>query len=272
MELVNHVFSRFIQQSVVKEDILDMMEQFGLIAKFTSTGTHTEYFVPAQLKTPPEHVWKEEPSSSDPCALYVHFADGFVPHGLFTQLMSTSISWCCQTWQIPPPDLYQNGVWFVIMGKHLIYDLILLCKKTFIKIVLKQRYQDESVFELESIEVASRVRVFIEDTLQKLSHEFPCLSGLQYQLRVTCPYCLAAECTNHRQVSCTHEDCLHLFELKQGQQLNCMKNFRGRKLSVRGMEKWLSLRRSQVQFSSFNRHWSWLITSIVSYCLHNKHD
>ena len=146
MELVNFVFSKFIQQSIVKEDILDMMEQFGLIAKFTSTATDTKYFVPAQLKTPPEDVWKQEPSSSDPCQLYLHFADGFVPHGLFTQLMSRSISWCCETWQIPLPSLYQNGAWFVIMGKQSMYDFILLCKKSFIKIILKQRYQDESVF------------------------------------------------------------------------------------------------------------------------------
>ncbi|KAJ7358690.1 hypothetical protein OS493_022128 [Desmophyllum pertusum] len=35
MELVDHVFYKFIQQGLVKEDILDMMEQFGLIAKFS---------------------------------------------------------------------------------------------------------------------------------------------------------------------------------------------------------------------------------------------
>ena len=256
MELVDHVFFKFIQQSVVKEDILDMMEQFGLIAKFTSTATDTKYFVPAQLKTPPEDVWKQEPSSSDPCPLYLQFADGFVPHGLFTQLMSRSISWCCETWQIPLPNLYQNGAWFVITSKQSIYDFILLCKKSLIKIVLKQRYQDESVSDLESVEVACRVRVFIEDTLQKLSHEFPYLSGLQYQLCIACPCCMA-ECTNHVQVSCTHEDSLHLFELKQGQQLICTRDFSGTKPSVRGMEKWLSLRRSQVRLLSFNGQWSW---------------
>ena len=114
MELVEHVFSKFQSQRVEKEDILDMMEQFGLIAKYTSTATSTKYFVPAQLKTTPKSICKLEPSPSDPCPLYLHFAGGFVPHGLFTQLVSRFISWCCKTWETTPPSLYRNGAWFVV--------------------------------------------------------------------------------------------------------------------------------------------------------------
>ncbi|KAJ7358705.1 hypothetical protein OS493_022147 [Desmophyllum pertusum] len=54
MELVDHVFYKFIQQGLVKKDILDMMERFGLIAKFSPSPTDVKYFVPAQLKSSPE--------------------------------------------------------------------------------------------------------------------------------------------------------------------------------------------------------------------------
>ena len=249
MELVSHVFSKFVDQTMVKEDILDMMDQFGLIAKFTSSTSGTTYFVPAQLKTPPTEICKLHPTPADPCPLYLHFRGGFVPKGLFIRLVSSSISWCCKTWQeTPPPTLYQNGAHFVIVGKQIIYDFILLCKKSFIKIALKQRNEDEEPVSVsESVEIPSRVRVFIDNTLQKLSHELPCLSGLQYELSVACPHCLA-ECSNHREAACTQEECFHFFELKEGQRLICTKNVRDTVRRVLGMEKWLSLRRIEVKY------------------------
>ena len=254
MELIDHVFSKFINQSFAQQDILDMMDKFGLIAKFTSTAFGTTYFVPAQLKTPPMKVCKLVPTPTDPCPLYLHFVGGFVPKGLFIRLVSSFISWCCKTWQqTPPPTLYQNGAHFVIVGEQIIYDFILLCKKNFIKIVLRQKDEadEESVSGSESIEIPSRVRVFIDDTLQKLSHELPCLSGLQYELSVACPNCLS-ECPNHREVSCTQEECTHFLKLKEGQRLVCTKIVGDSVRKVPGMEKWLSLRRTQVKLKTCN--------------------
>ena len=253
MELVNYVFSKFVDQTIVKEDILDMMDQFGLIAKFTSSASGTTYFVPAQLKTPPTEICKLHPTPADPCPLYLHFRGGFVPKGLFVRLVSSSISWCCKTWQeTPPPTLYQNGAHFVIVGKQIIYDFILLCKKSFIKILLRQKDEyEESDSGSESMEIPSRVRVFIDDTLQKLSHELPCLSGLQYELSVACPNCLA-QCPNHREVACTQEECTHFLKLKEGQRLVCTKIVGNSVRRVPGMEKWLSLRRTQVKLKRYN--------------------
>jgi len=247
MELVDHVFSKFIQQSVPKEDILDMMVQFGLIAKFSYTATDAEYFVPCQLKSSPEDLYKQEPSMLDPCPLYLHFVDGFVPHGLFTRLVSRSISWCCETWRTPLPNLYQNGAWFVLIEKQMIYDFFLLCNKSFIKIVLKQRRQDEVVSVETPVEVARRVRVFLEDSLQNLSQELPYLSGLQYELCIACPYC-QHKCPNHGQVSCTDENCLHFLEVKEEEQLICMKSVCDKVYTVHGVEMWFS-RTSQVSCS-----------------------
>ncbi|KAJ7358684.1 hypothetical protein OS493_022119 [Desmophyllum pertusum] len=147
MELVDRVFYKFIQQGLVKEDILDMMERFGLIAKFSPSPTDVKYFVPAQLKSSPESLCDVEPSSLDPCPMYVHFAVGFVPHGLFPQLVSRAISWCSKTGTEHAPKLYLNGARFVI-GRQVIHNLILICKKSFIKIILKLRNQDEAVSDV----------------------------------------------------------------------------------------------------------------------------
>ena len=249
MEHIDHVFSKFIQQGI-KDDILDMMEQFGLIAKFSPSPSDVKYFVPAQLKTPPKPLCQMAPSHADPCPLYIHFVHGFVPHGLFSQLVSRCIRWCCKTWPLELPKLYQNGARFVI-GKQ-IHDLIVICKKSFIKIVLRQKMQSHLVSE-RSEELPTQVRVFVEETLQTLSQELPYLSGLQYKLCVACPYWhhqgkdgVGQKCLNHGRVSCDDEECFHLLEMKEDQQLICMETFSDDLRTVRGLEKWFLKRTSQV--------------------------
>ena len=56
MELVDYVFSKFCEEDRVKEDILNMMEQFGLIVMFAPSPKEKMYFVPCQLKTPPGRI------------------------------------------------------------------------------------------------------------------------------------------------------------------------------------------------------------------------
>ena len=138
MELLHHVFSKFLLKGAAKDDILDLMEQFGLIAKFSPSKTDVKYFVPCQLKMPPDSICAMVPSSSDPCPLHVYFVTGFVPHGLFTRLVSRLVRWCSEAGPAQPPTLYQNGAWFVI-GRKIIYDLVLICKKQFIKFFVKQK-------------------------------------------------------------------------------------------------------------------------------------
>lgn len=239
MEFVDHVFSKFQQQRLVKEDILDLMEKFGLIARFATSPNDVKYFVPAQLKSPPEGLFEIEPSSADPCPLYLHFVDDIVPHGLFTQLVSRSISWCSETGCTQPPKLYQNGAWFVI-GEQIIHDLFLTFRRRYIKVVARQKTQSHQGSSCKFVEVGLLVREFLESTLQKVSLNLPYLSGLQHQFCVACPYCLQAsrKCSKHSQISCTHDDCLHLLEIKQGKKLICMETLCDKVYTVHGMDKW----------------------------------
>ncbi|KAJ7358871.1 hypothetical protein OS493_020709 [Desmophyllum pertusum] len=196
-----------------------------------------------------------EPSPTDPCPLYLHFVHGFVPHGLFQLLVSRSIRWCCETWPMEHPTLYQNGAWFVIGNQ--IHDFVLVCKTRFIKIVLRKRTQSHQVSREKSAELAALVREFVEGTLQDLSQELPYLSGLQYEFCVACPYChqeteeVGQACSNHNKISCTHEQCFHLLEIKQDQRLICMRKPCDKVLTVRGLGKWLLKRTSQVNRNSY---------------------
>ena len=63
MELVDLVFSNFLPKGVARKNILDLMEQFGLIAKFSSSKTGEKYFVPSQLKTPPDSLCSMAPTT-----------------------------------------------------------------------------------------------------------------------------------------------------------------------------------------------------------------
>ena len=243
------MFSKFLLQGVVRDDILNMMEQFGLIAKYSPSTTDVKlYFVPAQLKAPPDSLCAVEPSSSDPCPLYVYFTTGFVPHGLFTRLVSRSISWCSVAGPTQPPKLYQNAARFVI-GMQIIHHFVLICKKQFIKIVLNQITKSQ---RYNSSEVARKVKEFLVDSFQDLSQSLPYLHGLQFQFCVLCPQCQLEKCANHTQVKCTHSDCLHLLEMKEGKPLmcDCDESLCDEELTVHGLEKWFPQRTSQVHSDS----------------------
>mgnify|MGYP001795988494 CR=1 FL=1 len=53
---------------------------------FLYSTPDAKYFVPAQLRSSPDKLLDVQPSENDPCSLYVHFLDGFLPHGLFPQV------------------------------------------------------------------------------------------------------------------------------------------------------------------------------------------
>ena len=217
-ELVDDVFGKFCQQGAIKEDILSMMEQFGLIVKFESSlGVH--YFVPSQLSSPRQSLCRVEPSPSDPCPLYLHFPGGFVPHGLYSQLVSRCAKWCSGSKQ--KPVFRDMACSFIAReGTH---RFILFCKKRFITIVLKQTNQEDAASSAEIAEVPNDLLWFVEDTLQTFKRELPWLRNLEYEFCVECPCCPEDKniCRNHGQVSCSHENCMCVLQVQLGGQLSC---------------------------------------------------
>ena len=245
MELVDHVFSKCCQQQgLIKEDILNMMEQFGLIVKFATSPTNEMYFVPCQLKTPPDALCEMEPSPSHLCPLYLNFLGGFVPHGFFWQLVSRCTRWCSRNGFGQPPRFFHAAALFFIRSKFT-YHLVLLCKKRFIKIALKPTQSVCGPSFPEANEVAILVRTFLEGTMQNLRRELPWLSNLTWDLRVACPGCQQGEdtCSRHVDDSCDDEDCLCLLRILEGGQLShCSKRFCAEVPTVNGVEKWFAVK------------------------------
>ena len=245
MELVDHVFSKCCQQQgLIKVDILNMMEQFGLIVKFITSPTNEMYFVPCQLKTPPEFLCEMELSPSDPCPLYLHFEWGFVPHGLFCQLVSRCTRWYSESGFKETPLFFDRAARFFI-GKRSFHQFILLRRKRFIKIILTQpkavHLEVNQASFAETNGVAILVREFLQETMQTLTRELSWLRNLKCDLCVACPGCLRHEqvCSIHEQKCCTHEDCLCLLKVEAGIPRHCQKRLEGTTLP--GLEKWFSL-------------------------------
>ena len=257
MDLVDHVFADFIQKGLSKEDILNMMELYGLIAKFSFCPMDGErkqkYFVPSLLRSPPSGLYEIKPSKCDPCPLYLHFPDGFVPHGLFAQLVSRCIVWCsgCSP---EIPELYQNGAMFFFIGKQHIFDLVLICRKSFIKIILTRNPQASAPSTTYSATKAREVRVFFEGTLEKMSEELSWLRNLRFELCVACTHCLKSpdQCSRHSSVRCADDDCLRdcLLPLRPEEQLNCRKNYAREQIKICGLEKWLLVHEIEVKILS----------------------
>ena len=242
MELVDYVFRKFCKEGLVKEDILNMMEQFGLIVKFATSPTEVQYYVPAQVSRTPPTLRKMDPSSSDPCPLYLQFSGGFVPHGFFLQLVSRCTQWCSVRGLKQPP-IFLHGASTFFIEKKFKHQLILLCKKRFIKIVLKQTKPEDEASRSEIAEVASLVKIFLVTTLQNMPGELSWLRNLKCEFCVACPYCPEKEkpCQEHGQVSCVHEDCMCLLKVDPGGQLSdCPHSFCGEIRTIPTLEMWFS--------------------------------
>ena len=246
MELVDHVFSNCCQQQgLIKEDILNMMEQFGLIVKIITSTSPTEYFVvPCELKTPSKTKIEMAPSPSDPCPLYLHFLGGYVPYGFFWQLVSRCSKWSSESEfkHAQPPKVFLAASEFIIK-KEFSHQLIFLCKKRFIKVILKHSRPVHGASFAEAREVAFLVRKFLEETVQNLRHEVPWLSYFDCDFCVVCPDCLQKEeaCCIHDVASCDHEDCLCLLKiLEEGELKHCQEIVGVKQRTVEGLEKWFA--------------------------------
>ena len=259
-DLTERVFKQFCLQDAVKQDILELMEHFGLIAEISTSPTNVMYFVPAQVKAKDEPLRSLEPSCSDPTPLYIDFHTGFVPHGLFAQIVCRSICWVSKMvnqWKesslFPPPgkhleteltcdvQLCQNEARLFIIRRDSSHCLKLICKKRYIKIVLlKLVKKAEPNLGDSSNEVATQVLEFLKKTLQDLSEQFRYLHGLRYKLCVACPSCVegSQKCKKHETVSCKQDACLHLVEVKRYGQMICKYTYEV--LTVNGIERWFS--------------------------------
>ena len=192
--LINRVFAGSVGSTFHQQSILEMMEMYGFVAKFVCQEQRqgcdvVRYFVPAQLTVSPEDLWDLGPGDFDPCPLLFKFLDGFVPHGLFPQLVSRLVSRCPELECFECPKLFYNGV-RLGLGRQNQFDLVLLCSKHYIKLVWRSYGSSLSndVRENETVS-AIQVRALVEDELTSLCQQWQWLGNARYEVCVPCLPC-----------------------------------------------------------------------------------
>ncbi|XP_078363751.1 uncharacterized protein LOC144647958 [Oculina patagonica] len=247
MELVDHVFAEPMRTGLPKQDILNLMEIFGLIGKFlpdSETGEQ-RYYVPAQLASSSPGLNEINQSACDPCPLYLDFLDGFVPHGLFHQLVSRCIGWCNNCGFKVAPDLYNGGATLYI-GKEPIYNMFLICRKRFIKVILKQMDPSSTSLISASVEMEP---FEVHNNLDRILADLKCdlfgFRNLRYEWCVACNSCLETsyKCKKHSADHCSHDDCLHLLKVKEEKMICKERKFCTKTVTVPGLEKWFQIRK-----------------------------
>lgn len=264
MQLINKVFEKNLhcnESKSLQQDILDMMEMYGFVARFhPQQESNTEsrhansckYFVPAQLSISAGELWTLATQDTDPHPLVFKFCDGFVPHGLFPQLVSRLIGRSSELECMKIPKLYCDGVRF-FLGKRNEFDLILLCSKRSIKLALKcygsapPDTQQGTVFSLPI-----NVRILIEDELSKLCGQWHWLGNVRYEVCVVCLACQrsSVKCQRHKSPCCADLDCQHLLpisDVEPNTLMSCPEQVGDHsRFTLIGLNKWFPSAASEV--------------------------
>ena len=235
MAVVDLVFADSIQNGLFKQNILDIMELYGLISKFSSSSSKdcqvVEYCVPAQLRYKSPISWSVQDKWST-STIY-------------------PFPWCiCSTWA-----LFINGA-RLVNGMRCAFQLSLICRKGFIKVVLKMNQRCCSVtgssLTAASTKMANNVRDFLEASLKALTSGLFFLQSLRLKLCVACCHCLnnGDKCSKHKSTSCSEDGCLHLLRVHPEEELFCTKRYSDKTLTVSGLKKWFQAYTAQVFFFS----------------------
>lgn len=240
-------------REALQQSVLSMMEKYGFLAKFHhhhSNNSEIKYFVPAQLRVSDPELWKLEPRESDPCSLIFNFCNGFVPHGLFPQLVSHLIALSPKLECTKEPKLYCNGARF-FLGKKSQFDLVLLCSKHCIKLVFKG-YDTDSKQGVGS-SLAVQVRTLIEQELESLCKQWHWLGNVHYDVCISCSACFssATQCKQHKSASCLDQDCMHLLPISSVPDepitlFTCPEQVEHSRFTLTNLHKWYSSSTSEV--------------------------
>lgn len=249
-ELINYVFTKKLNcdhvatecECQAKKDILHMMQYFGLIAPIIPSEQKTGYcyLVPSHLSSSGEKELKKcYPSTNEPCPLYVRFQDGFIPHGLYFQLICKWCSMCGSQQQQElfqkEPKLFRNAAKFVLDNNFKVIMTVVCCKST-IKVCLHSQCEDKTNVDFKAAEIKNLIR----ESLDSMREKCTWYRGLKYELCARCPLC-ADGTTKDNKVErrpFADDDCLHPLETKNDQEMYCKEEMEWSE--VPGLKYWNS--------------------------------
>ena len=239
-KLIDHAWRDLLDNQENHKSLIAVMERLSLISPWPSSKDSKQYLVPSMLMSPPTDDVLQLLDSVNVPSLFVTFASGRVPPGLFSRLISHFFQWCGEEWKSKvSPQLFHNFAMFHILPDQGI-SVMFWCHSTAIEVAIYSTDNDEKRVDI-SRAVYWRLR-FILECMRK---EFHWLNNVKYDMCVCCPVCSrpgSGKCHDHDMRGC---ECLHFwseFDLRQRQ--HCDKPGRSllgdRRIRVKQFECWFS--------------------------------
>ena len=239
-KLIDHAWRDLLDNQESHKSLIAIMERLSLISPWPSSKDSKQYLVPSMLMSPPTDDVLQLLDSVNVPSLFVTFASGRVPPGLFSRLILHFLQWCGEEWKSKvSPELFHNFAMFHILPDQGI-SVIFWCHSTAIEVAVYSGDNDE-----KRADISRAVHWKLRFILECMRKEFHWLNNVKYDMCVCCPVCSrpgSVKCRDHDVRGC---ECLHfLSESDLRQRQHCNRQGRSllgdRRIRVKQFECWFS--------------------------------
>ena len=213
--LIDHAWKHLFENQESRTSLIAIMERLNLLCSCPSSDCNKQYLVPSMLMSPPTDDVMTLLDSVKVPSLFVRFASGRVPPGLFSRLILLFLQWCSEEWSnCTSPQLFRNFAMFHILPDQGI-SVILLCHSSSIEIIVysgDDECETTTAFTRGNCDVSTSRSIHwkLRLTLECMRKEFNWLKNMKYEMCVCCPVCSqpgSVKCCAHDVRGC---QCLHL--------------------------------------------------------------
>ena len=217
-KLIDHAWRDLLENQESHNSLIAIMERLCLLSPWPSSKDSKQYLVPSMLMSPPTYDVLQLLDSVNIPSLFVTFASGRVPPGLFSRLILHFLRWCGEEWNSEmSPRLFQNFAIFHILPDQGI-SVIFWCHPSAIEVSLYSEDNDE-----KRVDISRAVHWKLRCILECMRNEFHWLNNVKYDMCVCCPVCSqpgSGKCHDHDVRGC---ECLHFLsesDLRERQHCN----------------------------------------------------
>ena len=223
--LIDHAWRDLFDNQESRDSLIAILERLSLLCSLPSADSNKQYLVPSMLMSPPTKDVLRLLASAKMPSLFITFASGRVPPGLFSRLILLFLQWCKEEWKSEvSPQLFHNFAMFYILPGQGV-SLIFRCHSSSIEIVVYSGDIDNETGAKSSYEnydqtLGRAIHWKLRLVLECMRKEFHWLKNVNYDMCVCCPVCSQAgsiKCRAHDVYGC---ECLHFLsesDLRQRQ-------------------------------------------------------
>ena len=223
--LIDHAWRDLFDNQESRDSLIAILERLSLLCSWPSADSNKQYLVPSMLMSPPTKDVLRLLASAKMPSLFITFASGRVPPGLFSRLILLFLQWCKEEWKSEvSPQLFHNFAMFYILPGQGV-SLIFRCHSSSIEIVVYSGDIDNETGAKSSYEnydqtLGRDIHWKLRLVLECMRKEFHWLKYVNYDMCVCCPVCSQAgsiKCRAHDVYGC---ECLHFLsesDLRQRQ-------------------------------------------------------